>query len=63
MTIQDFSVTFDFDAASPADRDEISQLYRVGKILSHVATNGHVSIEAELPRRVLDRFRNRAARA
>jgi GTP-binding protein HflX len=56
-------VTFDFDAASPADRDEISQLYRVGKILSHVATNGHVSIEAELPRRVLDRFRNRAARA
>ena len=56
-------VTFDFDAASATDRDEISHLYRVGKILSHVATNGHVSIEAELPRRVLDRFRNRAARA
>ena len=56
-------VIFDFDAASPAHRDEISHLYRVGKILSHVATNGHVSIEAELPRRVLDRFRHRAARA
>ena len=56
-------VTFDFDAASDADRDEIAQLYRVGKILSHVATNGHVSIEAELPRRVLDRFRKRAVRA
>ena len=56
-------VTFDFDAASAADRDEISHLYRVGKILSHVATNGHVSIEAELPRRVLDRFRKRADRA
>jgi GTP-binding protein HflX len=55
-------VTFDFDAASAADRDEIAHLYRVGKILSHAATNGHVSIEAELPRRVLDRFRNRAAR-
>ena len=49
-------VTFEFDAASDADREQISRLYRVGRVLRHVATDGHVSIEAEVPRRVLDRF-------
>ena len=49
-------VTFEFEAASEADRQQISQLYRVGRILRHVAADGHVSIEAELPRRVLDKF-------
>jgi GTP-binding protein HflX len=49
-------VTLEFDSASDADRAHIAELYRVGRILSHVATNGRVSIEAELPRRVLDRF-------
>ena len=49
-------VTFEFDSTSDADREQISQLYRVGRVLRHVATDGHVSIEAEVPRRVLDRF-------
>jgi GTPase len=49
-------VTFEFDGSSEADREQISHLYRVGRILRHVASNGHVSIEAELPRRVLDRL-------
>jgi hypothetical protein len=31
-------------------------LYRIGRILRHVAVDGRVSIEAEVPRRVLDRF-------
>jgi GTP-binding protein HflX len=48
--------TFEFDATSAADRERISQLYRVGRILRHVASEDHVSIEAEVPRRVLDRF-------
>jgi hypothetical protein len=34
----------------------------VGRILRHVATDGHVTIEAEVPRRLLDRLRP-AARA
>jgi hypothetical protein len=49
-------VTFEFDGSSEADREQISQLYRLGRILRHVASDGHVSIEADVPRRVLDRF-------
>ena len=49
-------VTFEFEAASETDRNQISQLYRVGRILRHVASDGHILIEAELPRRVLDKF-------
>jgi GTP-binding protein HflX len=49
-------VTFEFDGTSEAEREQISQLYRVGRILRHVASDGHVSIDAEVPRRLLDRF-------
>jgi len=49
-------VTFEFQAASETDRNQISQLYRVGRILRHVAADGTIVIEAELPRRVLDKF-------
>ena len=48
-------VTMEFDAGE-ADRDRIAHLYRIGRILRHVATDGRVSIEAEVPRRMLDRF-------
>jgi GTP-binding protein HflX len=48
-------VTMEFDSGD-ADRERIAHLYRVGRILRHVSTDGRVSIEAEVPRRVLDRF-------
>ena len=48
-------VTMEFDNGE-ADRDRIAQLYRIGRILRHVATDGRVSIEAEVPRRVLEHF-------
>ena len=48
-------VTLHF-SASPSDRERISQLYRVGRILRHVTSDGHVTIEAEVPRRILDRL-------
>jgi GTP-binding protein HflX len=54
-------VTLEFDAVSDVDREQISQLYRLGRILRHVAADGHVTIEAEVPRRVLDRFAAAAA--
>jgi GTP-binding protein HflX len=38
----------------PGD-SRIGQLYRLGRILSHVAVNGRVSIEAEVPRRLVER--------
>jgi GTP-binding protein HflX len=54
-------VTFEFKAGSEEDRQQISRLYRVGRILRHVASDGHISIEAEIPRRVLDKFASAAA--
>jgi GTPase len=48
-------VTLEFESGD-GDRERISQLYRLGKILRHVSADGRVSIEAELPRRLLDRF-------
>jgi len=48
-------VTMEFDTGE-ADRERIAQLYRVGRVLRHVSTDGRVSIEAEVPRRILDRF-------
>jgi GTP-binding protein HflX len=56
-------VTFEFAADSDDDRARISQLYRVGRILRHVATDGRVSIEAEIPRRLLPRFEPPAVQA
>jgi len=48
-------VTMEFDGGD-ADRDRIAHLYRIGRILRHVATDGRISIEAEVPRRVLVQF-------
>ena len=49
-------VTLAFDPESDADRAQIAQLYRVGRIVRHVATDGRVVVEAEIPRRLLGRF-------
>jgi GTPase len=50
-------VTLEFELDRDGDREAIAQVYRIGRILRHVAADGHVTIEAELPRRVLDRIR------
>jgi GTPase len=49
-------VTLEFDLRDDRHREEIAQLYRVGRIVRHVTLDGRVSIDAELPRRVLNRF-------
>lgn len=49
-------VTLEFETSDGADRERIAQLYRVGRILRHVATDGRVTIDVEIPRRLLDRF-------
>ena len=49
-------ITLEFDSADDGDRDQIAYLYRIGRILRHVSSNRHVSIEAEVPRRLLERF-------
>src|SRR5687767_6637932 len=50
------TVTFEFDPNDERDREQISELYRFGRILRHVASETNVSVEAELPKRLLERF-------
>jgi GTPase len=50
------TVTFEFNPHDHVDRAQISELYRVGHVRRHVATDDSVTIEAELPRRLAARF-------
>ena len=56
-------VTFTFDPDDEAERERVAHLYRVGRILRHVTSDRSIVVEAELPRRLLDRFRRDHARA
>ncbi|MBM3819916.1 MAG: GTPase HflX [Acidimicrobiia bacterium] len=49
-------ITITFDSARDFDRQQISRLYRVARVVSHVATNGRVVIEADVPRRFIERL-------
>jgi GTP-binding protein HflX len=49
-------VTMTFDVGKDADRRQIERLYRMARIISHVATGGRVVIEADVPRRNVDRL-------
>ena len=55
-------VRFDFASDDEDDRKRIAHLYRVGRIRSHIATGGRVSIEAEVPRRAVERLQGTAHR-
>jgi GTPase len=49
-------ITITFDGARAFDREQISRLYRVARVVSHVAINGRVVIEADVPRRYIARL-------
>src|SRR4051812_32571940 len=49
-------ITITFDSTKEFDRQQIARLYRVARVLSHVATNGRVVIEADVPRRFIERL-------
>ncbi|MEO7272093.1 MAG: GTPase HflX [Vicinamibacterales bacterium] len=49
-------VTLVFDARSEESRSRVAQLYRLARILQHASTDDLISIEADLPRRLLSRF-------
>jgi GTP-binding protein HflX len=49
-------ITATFDPADPADRERIARLYRHARVLVHEARDGHVSIVADVPRRLLARL-------
>jgi GTPase len=62
LALDTATVTFEFDPEDASERTSVADLYRMGRILRHVVSDGKVTIEAEVPRRLLDRFRP-AARA
>jgi len=49
-------ITITFDEFKEFDRQQISRLYRVARVVSHVASNGRVVIEADVPRRYIERL-------
>ena len=49
-------ITITFDSSKDFDRQQISRLYRIARVVSHVATNGRVVIEADVPRRFIERL-------
>ena len=49
-------ITITFDSDKEFDRQQIVRLYRVARVVSHVATNGRVVIEADVPRRFIERL-------
>ena len=49
-------VTLEFSTASAGDRRQIARLYRDGRVLRHVTENGRVSMEVEIPSRLLGRL-------
>jgi len=49
-------ITVAFDSNIEFDRQQIARLYRVARVVSHVATNGRVVIEADVPRRFIERL-------
>ena len=49
-------ITITFDSSKEFDREQVSRLYRVARVISHVATNGRIVIEADVPRRFIERL-------
>ena len=48
-------VRMTFDPDEPTHRKAIAELYRQAKVLSHVVVEGKVMIDADMPRRLLER--------
>ena len=49
-------ITITFENGKDFDRQQIARLYRMARVVSHVATNGRVVIEADVPRRFIERL-------
>ena len=49
-------VWLDFDPRMAADRSQVARLYRDARVLQHLETGERLTLEADVPRRVLDRL-------
>ena len=63
LALDTATVTYEFNPHDEKDRQQIADLYRFGRILRHVTTDDSVIVEAQVPRRMLDRFAGDEARA
>ncbi len=61
VEMQNSRVTLDFDQTAPGDQQRLAALYRHGRVLRQTAGNGHISVEAEVPRRLIAQWRAQAA--
>ncbi len=57
LALQHSRVTLHFDQTAPDDRQRLAALYRHGRVLRQITGNGHVSVEAEVPRRLIAQWR------
>jgi GTP-binding protein HflX len=48
-------VRLEYDSGSAEDREKIARVYRHARVVSHEDRDGRVAIEADVPRRVLER--------
>jgi hypothetical protein len=49
-------VTIEFDPRSELDRAEVARLYRDARVVQHLETGDRLVIEADVPRRLLERL-------
>jgi GTP-binding protein HflX len=49
-------VTLEFDPRSELDRAEVARLYRDARVVQHLETGDRLAIEADVPRRLLERL-------
>jgi len=49
-------MTLTFDPDKPEDRERIARVYRHARVFAHEARDGRVSIVADVPRRLVNRF-------
>jgi len=48
-------VRLEYDSSNAEDREKIARIYRHARVVSHEAHDGRVAIEADVPRRVLEK--------
>lgn len=56
LEVESSRVVFDFDHTNQVDRERLVELYRHGTIVRQVSDDGRVSVEAEVPRRLMARW-------
>jgi len=62
LALETQRVTLEFDEQNERDRQRIARLYQHARVRSHNAHDGRVSIEADVPRRLLGRLTAAPAR-